>query len=75
MFSAGLSHLNDKQEVNGSSMRTNLTWSEKEKIVKEAHGTAYHIKKVARKYKVWPSQIRFGKSQLESMAASSTITI
>ncbi len=33
------SHLNGKQEVIGSRMKTYLTWSEKEKIVTEAYGT------------------------------------
>ncbi len=45
-------HLNGKQEVIGSRMKTYLTWSEEEKIMTEAYGAASHIKNVARKYKV-----------------------
>ncbi len=56
-------------------MKTYLTWSEKEKIVTEAYGAASHIKNVARKFKVWSSQIRYWKSKLESMAADPTITV
>ncbi len=69
------SNLNGRPEVIGSRMKTYLTWSEKEKIVTEAYGAASHIKSVARKYKVWPSQIRYWKSKLESMAADPTITV
>ncbi len=41
------SHLNGKQEVKGSRMKTYLTWSEKEKVVTEVYGAASHIKNVA----------------------------
>ncbi len=46
-----------------------------ETFVAQGFTTPSHVEKVAKKYKVWPSQIGYWKSKLEGMAPDPTIQV
>ena len=55
-------------------MKKYLTWKEKLKIIQEAYEVELNIKATARKYGIWPEQIRRWKKKYEQTFQSNLLT-